>query len=136
LNNKKTITTILALSTLVLVVYFIYNKRSTGNVEPNDLPKNLKSAYEMLSKKGYKPKTNPIKAPISFIEFSFQDGEQKFDVRINSNLLITIVEKEGMPIAPIQFYKGDFMQNNYVLAEDNDIVSGVLQIIKNRDYIK
>ena len=139
MSNKKTISTIVLLSLLAGAAYLLWKKKGSSSdgmkkMNPSDLPDNLKAAFQTLSAKGYKPETNPITHPNPFITFSFKEGEQKFDVIINKNLLISIVEKGGLSIPPIQFVNGDFIQNGYVLAEDNDIVNGILQIIQNKDY--
>lgn len=130
-NSLKTISITIALIGLGLYLWNRY--RSNRFLNPSKLQEPLKSFYDNLKKKGYKPQTNPLSYRVPFVTFSIGEGDSKVKVTANSANSIWIFS-ENQLYAPIKFDKEGFKINGKILSDKTDLFEGVLEIIENKSY--
>ena len=102
-----------------------------------DLPETLQSIYKTLKEKGYNPQTTPD--VITNPSVLFETGGIK--VGISPSLIkegvLSVVFSDGdktKPPYPTEYKDGVLAGKNGVTA-DADVVSAILQVIENKDYI-
>ena len=137
--NKKQITYLVAFSVpIILWLAYTYYKKSTDTTTPSSpetLPEMLKKAYQDLQSQGYKPSTNPISHPSRFITFTISDVvDMPVVATINDQNGIVIAFDKNKPPFVAKYTDGQVLSKGQVIADDDDIVSAILQIIENKDY--
>jgi len=112
--------------------YYMYSDRDILAVKRKlkNMPDNLQAIYKTLKDKGYKPTTSPSSISGYFIQF--ETGG--VNVIINANETITFAFDTTKPPYVAEFKDGVLIGKNGITA-DSDIVSAVLQVIENKDYI-
>ena len=108
---------------------------STNSKDVNALPSNLKNLFDELNAKGYSPLASPSSSKVKSIAFSIKDGENNVKVEVNEMDIVSFQESEYKPLFRTQYKDGEFTSNQKVVAESNDRLSGILQIIANKDYV-
>jgi hypothetical protein len=56
-------------------------------------------------------------------------------VDVDQNNIVSITYSPNTPVWRAIYSDGVFTQNNKIVAESSDLLSGILQIIANKDYI-
>ena len=108
---------------------------SVNEKDVNSLPPILKSLFTELSTKGYSPLASPSDSKVKSIAFSIKDGDNDVKVEVDEMDIVSLQESEFKPLFRTQYKNGEFTSNNKVVAESNDRLSGILQIIANKDYV-
>jgi hypothetical protein len=96
----------------------------------NKMPENLQDIYKTLKDKGYKPETSPASFSGYFIQFETSGVK----VIVNANETITFAYDNAKPPYVAEFKDGVLIGKNGITS-DSDIVSAILQVIENKDYI-
>ena len=137
--NKKNTTYLLVFSaiTIISLIYWWRNKNAntTTPSSPETLPEMLKKAYNDLKSQGYNPITNPVSHPSRFITFTISDVvDMPVVSTINDQNGIVIAFDKNKPPFTAKYTDGQVISKGQVIAEDDDVVSAILQIIENKDY--
>jgi hypothetical protein len=120
-----------------ILFYYMYLTRNIMAVKrlPKNLPQNLQDLYKQLKEKGYKPTTSPKEFSGYFISFEIGDGDDKLMIIVNDKNVITIItEDKTKPPYVITYSGGKFISKGGLIDENEDLLSGLLQIIENEDY--
>jgi hypothetical protein len=124
------------------LLYLLYKRSqttkaptSTNQKDVKALPTNLRSLYDALMAKGYAPLASPSDSKVKSIAFSIKDGDNNVEVVVEETNIISFKENEFKPLFRSQYDNGEFISNNKVVAESQDMLSGILQIIANKDYV-
>ena len=112
--------------------YYMWESRDILAVKRalKNMPDNLQAIYKTLKEKGYKPETSPSSFSGHFIKFETSNVK----VIINANETITFAYDTAKPPYVADFKDGVLIGKNGILA-DSDMVSAILQVIENKDYI-
>ena len=112
--------------------YYMWSDRDILAVKRalKNMPENLQAIYKTLKDKGYEPTTSPTSFSGYFIQF--ETGDVK--IIINANETITFAFDNTKPPYVAEFKDGVLIGKNGITA-DSDIVSAILQVIENKDYI-
>jgi hypothetical protein len=91
--------------------------------------------FDELKSKGYNPKATPADAVEPLVMFSVETSTIPLQIDIDQNNIVSIVYSQNTPVWRAIYSDGVFTQNNKIVAESSDLLSGILQIIANKDYI-
>jgi hypothetical protein len=124
----------------LLYLLFVRSRttKAPTSVNPKDvnaLPSNLKNLFDELNAKGYSPLASPSSSKVKSIAFSIKDGENNVGVEVDEMDVVSFKESDFKPLFRTQYKNGEFTSNDKVVAESNDRLSGILQIIANKDYV-
>ena len=143
MENNSNITKKIAVAGIVLVIaYVIFSqlnkvdlKAATKNA-PANFPANLKSLFDELKSKGYSPKATPADAKEPAVMFSIETGtENPLQIDVDERYVVSITYSPNSPTWRAIYENGVFKFNNKIVAESKDFLSGLLQIVANKDYI-
>jgi hypothetical protein len=139
--NQNITKKLLVIAGAFLVSYLIVRQLGKANLKaatanaPANFPSNLKSLFEELKSKGYNPKATPADAIEPLVMFSVETSTIPLQIDIDQNNIVSIVYSPNTPVWRAIYSDGVFTQNNKIVAESSDLLSGILQIIANKDYI-
>lgn len=139
--NQNITKKLLVIAGAFLVSYLIVRQLGKANLKaatanaPANFPSNLKSLFEELKSKGYNPKATPADAIEPLVMFSVETSTSPLQIDIDQNNIVSIVYSPNTPVWRAIYSDGVFTQNNKIVAESSDLLSGILQIIANKDYI-
>ena len=125
----------------MLVVYLVIKQINKGGLKaasanaPSNFPSNLNSLFDELKAKGYNPKATPADAVEPLVMFSIETGANPLQIDIDQKNVVSISYSPNTPVWRAQYKDGEFIQNNKIVAESSDLLSGLLQIIANKDYV-
>ena len=121
--------------TLVLLFGKRGGKGRLSNRVPNTFPKNLKNLFRDLESKGYNPQSTSNNAKEKFVTFSITSGVNPVVVKVNEANEITFTSADIKEPFKVKYDGRSFMANKKIVAESSDMISGILQIIENRDFL-
>jgi hypothetical protein len=139
--NQNITKKLLVIAGAFLVSYLIVRQLGKANLKaatanaPANFPSNLKSLFDELKSKGYNPKATPADAVEPLVMFSVETSTIPLQIDIDQNNIVSIVYSQNTPVWRAIYSDGVFTQNNKIVAESSDLLSGILQIIANKDYI-
>ncbi len=139
--NQNITKKLLVIAGAFLVSYLIVRQLGKANLKaatanaPANFPSNLKSLFDELKSKGYNPKATPADAVEPLVMFSVETSTNPLQIDIDRNNIVTISYSPNTPVWRAIYSDGIFTQNNKIVAESSDLLSGILQIIANKDYI-
>ncbi len=139
--NQNITKKLLVIAGAFLVSYLIVRQLGKANLKaatanaPANFPSNLKSLFDELKSKGYNPKATPADAVEPMVMFSVETSTIPLQIDIDQNNIVSIVYSQNTPVWRAIYSDGVFTQNNKIVAESSDLLSGILQIIANKDYI-
>jgi hypothetical protein len=139
--NQNITKKLLVIAGAFLVSYLIVRQLGKANLKaatanaPANFPSNLKSLFDELKSKGYNPKATPADAVEPLVMFSVETSTIPLQIDIDQNNIVSIVYSPNTPVWRAIYSDGVFTQNNKIVAESSDLLSGILQIIANKDYI-
>jgi hypothetical protein len=140
--NQNITKKLLVIAGAFLVSYLIVRQLGKANLKaatadaPANFPSNLKSLFEELKSKGYNPKATPADAVEPLVMFSIETSSANpLQVDVDQNNIVSITYSPNTPVWRAIYSDGVFTQNNKIVAESSDLLSGILQIIANKDYI-
>ena len=139
--NQNITKRLLLIAGAFFVSYFIVRQLGKTNLKaatadaPANFPSNLKSLFEELKSKGYNPKATPADAVEPLVMFSVETSTIPLQIDIDQNNIVSIAYSPNTPVWRAIYSDGVFTQNNKIVAESSDLLSGILQIIANKDYI-
>jgi hypothetical protein len=126
----------------LIVAYVIFTqlkkvdlKAAVNNAPPN-FPIKLTALFDKLKEKGYKPKATPANSKEPLVLFTIETGpENPLQVDVDERYVVSINYSPNTPNFRAIYESGVFISNNKIVAESEDFLSGLLQIIANKDYI-
>jgi hypothetical protein len=126
----------------LIVAYVIFTqlkkvdlKAAVNNTPPN-FPTNLTALFDQLKEKGYKPKATPANSKEPLVLFTIETGsENPLQIDVDERYVVSINYSPNTPNFRAIYENGVFTANNKIVAESEDFLSGLLQIIANKDYI-
>ncbi len=139
--NQNITKRLLLIAGAFLVSYFIVRQLGKANLKaatanaPANFPSNLKILFDELKSKGYNPKATPADAVEPLVMFSVETSTNPLQIDIDRNNIVSISYSPNTPVWRAIYSDGVFTQNNKIVAESSDLLSGILQIIANKDYI-
>ncbi len=126
----------------LIVVYIIFTQlkkvdlKAASNSTPANFPPKLKTLFDELKSKGYNPKATPANSKQALVMFAVETGaENPIQVDVDDKYIVSITYSSNSPSWKVIYEDGVFKFNNKIVAESKDFLSGLLQIIANRDYI-
>lgn len=139
--NQNITKRLLLIAGAFFVSYFIVRQLGKANLKaatanaPANFPSNLKGLFDELKSKGYNPKATPADAVEPLVMFSVETSTNPLQIDIDRNNIVSITYSPNTPVWRAIYSDGVFTQNNKIVAESSDLLSGILQIIANKDYI-
>jgi hypothetical protein len=140
-GNQNITKKLLVVGATLLVVYLVIKQINKGGLKsasanaPSNFPSNLNSLFDELKAKGYNPKATPADAVEPLVMFSIETGANPLQIDIDQKNVVSIAYSPNTPVWRAQYKDGEFIQNNKIVAESSDLLSGLLQIIANKDYV-